>query len=132
MEPDYKSYSLDELYDVKENIDADLYPERFQSLAKEIKSRESKIDIPVETGTNEENNSEGSVILRILAGITALYFGWCVINAFVSGSISGRSGYEYFADSQPTMFGIWVIIHCVFFFLITWWIFNKSSSKRST
>lgn len=132
MEPDYKSYSLDELYDVKENIDADLYPERFQSLAKEIKSRESKIDIPVETGTNEENNSEGGVILRILMGIIALYLGWSVINAFVSGSISGRLGIEYFADSQPTMFYILVIIHCVFFFLITWWIFNKSSSKRNT
>jgi hypothetical protein len=40
MNPDYKKYTLIELYDVKENINMELYPERYKLLLCEIKLRE--------------------------------------------------------------------------------------------
>jgi hypothetical protein len=43
MKPDYKSYSLEELYDVKDHIDKDKYPERYQALLHEIALREAAV-----------------------------------------------------------------------------------------
>ena len=44
MEFDYNKYSLDELYDVEENIDRDLYPERYEVIASLIYEREIKLE----------------------------------------------------------------------------------------
>jgi hypothetical protein len=44
MNPDYKRYSLIELYDVKDNIDYELYPERYNLLLLEIKLREANLE----------------------------------------------------------------------------------------
>lgn len=40
MKPDYQSYSLADLYDVRSRIDKDTYPERYEELLKEIAQRE--------------------------------------------------------------------------------------------
>jgi len=44
LEFDYNKYSLDELYDVEENIDRDLYPERYEVIASLIYEREIKLE----------------------------------------------------------------------------------------
>ncbi len=42
MKPNYKNYSLDELYDVYDNIDRESYPQRFKEVCEQIKLKEEK------------------------------------------------------------------------------------------
>lgn len=41
MEPNYKEYTLDELYDVYQNIDREKHPERFKKICEQIASKEA-------------------------------------------------------------------------------------------
>lgn len=42
MNPDFENYTIDELYDVRESIDSDRYPERFAQVKKLIANYEGK------------------------------------------------------------------------------------------
>ena len=42
MNPDYTKYTLVELYDVKDNIDKECYPKRYDLLLNEIRKRENE------------------------------------------------------------------------------------------
>ena len=42
---DYSKYSIDELHDVRNNIDSDKYPERYDAVEKELKAKESKLPL---------------------------------------------------------------------------------------
>ncbi len=43
MEPDYSQFSLDELYDVYENIDAEKHPERFKIIREQISFKQDDL-----------------------------------------------------------------------------------------
>ena len=57
MEFDYNKYSLDELYDVEENIDRELYPERYEMITSLIDERAIKLEKLKPSKISEESNS---------------------------------------------------------------------------
>ena len=75
MEPDYKSYTLDELYDVKSNINKDAYPQRYKALQQELARREKaqpKVTVketvkkPKRKATNKEKIISSAIMLIIV------------------------------------------------------------------
>ncbi len=66
MEPDYSQYSLDELYDVLDNINAERYPDRLKIIKEQISVMESNLsqEDPV-TLVNVEDSGVSFVINRI-------------------------------------------------------------------
>lgn len=72
MNPDYQSYTLEELYDVRAKIDKELYPARYEYLLKEISVREHKLpkkpvtedsEKPKRKRTNKEKIVSSTLIL---------------------------------------------------------------------
>jgi hypothetical protein len=83
VKPDYQSYTLEELYDVEENIDKEAYPERYKDLLHELKLREDakpQIEVKEETKkpkrkrSNKEKITTSSLILA--AAAACLYYGY--------------------------------------------------------
>jgi len=110
MKVDYCSYTLEELYDVHENIDKDAYPERYKELLKELASREKEeaakepdeaeeIKKPKRKRTNKEKIITSSFVL--IAAAACLYF----------GEIPGKHG-GLSIDDDPIAFWI-TMIFCV-------------------
>ena len=75
MEPDYQSYTRDELYDVKSNINKDAYPERYKALLQELARREKaqpKVTVketvkkPKRKVTNKEKIISSAIMLIIV------------------------------------------------------------------
>lgn len=82
MKPDYQSYTLEELNDVKSNIDKDAYPERYKELLQEIMLRgksEPKVIIKevARKGIRKPSNKEKFISSSIMLIITVvcLYYG---------------------------------------------------------
>lgn len=82
MEPDYQSYTLEELYDVKSNIDKHAYPQRYKALLHEFALRENAEakSIPKEVVikpkrkiTNKERIISSSIMLIIT--VSCIYYG---------------------------------------------------------
>ena len=102
MNPDYKKYSLIELYDVKDNIDYELYPERYNLLLLEIKLREANPGAePKPSKLNEEDRGS---ILKIIIAMCAIYFSFSLIQAYRFESIWYKNDREYFLDTNPEGF----------------------------
>jgi uncharacterized membrane protein YqhA len=112
MYPDYKKYTLIELYDVKKNIDKELYPEKYEALLSEIKLREEHLD--EEPKLNNLDEKDKASILKVIMSICAIYFSWTLIQAYKKGAIWYKRDHEYFLDTQPEGFYFVVIIHVIF------------------
>ncbi len=54
----YSNYTLDELFDVHENIDRDNYPERYKQLCEEIQRRKETVEFKQKTKEIEEQEDE--------------------------------------------------------------------------
>jgi hypothetical protein len=109
MEPDYFNYSLDELYDVQENIDAERYPELY---AKLIIAIDAKLNKPSEVEVHETNNHDK----RIWAALLGACITWgLVFNAVYTGSFRLRRSSVYYEES-PDYF---IALVVVFFILGT-------------
>ncbi|MBR9792968.1 MAG: hypothetical protein GYB58_14575 [Gammaproteobacteria bacterium] len=107
MEPDYKNYTVDELYEALDSIDKQAYPERVESIKTELKFKGySEPEEPVEEVFAEPEEEEKPLgpISQLVAVLVAILFSWFAFNAIQSGSISGRRGREYTYDSSPIMF----------------------------
>ena len=112
MNPDYKKYTLIELYDVKDNIDKDLYPERYELLLSVIKIKEQNPgDEPKPSKLNEKDKVS---ILKAVMALCASYFAIALINAFVNGTIRSKGGYIYHLSAQPQGFYNLVLLHILF------------------
>jgi hypothetical protein len=67
LEFDYNTYSLDDLYEVKENIDRELYPERYEVITSLIIEREIKLEkLQPSKVPQEEKNSFGSKLSQTM------------------------------------------------------------------
>lgn len=82
MIPDYQSYTLEELYDVKSNIDKDAYPERYKELLQELILREKAepkvivkeaVKKPKRKPTNKEKIISSSIML--FTTVVCIYYG---------------------------------------------------------
>ena len=109
MNPDYKKYTLIELYDVQENIDRECYPERYNILLHEIELREKNSESKVES--NELTEKDKASISRVLLIISFPYFSWSLIHAYRYESIWYKHDKEYFLSSNPEGFYIIVSIY---------------------
>lgn len=78
-EPNYKTYSLESLYDVRENIDKAAYPQRFAQIEAEIALREADQSYMEEYETEQNfKTTEYSLLAAFFLSIGyaayALYF----------------------------------------------------------
>jgi hypothetical protein len=103
MKPDYKSYSLEELYDVKDHIDKDKYPERYQELLHEIALREAAVP----TSEVIKPKRKRSNIEKI---ITSAFFFIAAIACIYYGKIPLKHGRELSMDNQPFLFWVTLLI----------------------
>ncbi len=107
MTPDYKSYSLEELHDVKVHIEKDKYPERYQELLNEIALREAAVPIPeiqeVIKPKRKRTNKE-----KIL---TSAFILMTVIAFIYYGQIPGKHG-GLSMDNDPIFFWI-TVLFCI-------------------
>jgi len=129
MNPDYKKYTLIELYDVRENIDKELYPERFELLIKEINLREQNPEKEPEPSKLDDKDKVS--ILKVIMGGCAIYFLWALINAFINDTIRSKSGYLYHLSEQPQGFYTVVFFHVVFV-IVSLYIVFKDLGKKNT
>ncbi|WP_157826734.1 hypothetical protein [Colwellia sp. 12G3] len=116
----YSKCSADELYDIYEHIDKDVYPDRVKQLIEEIKVRGLSSPVEVEevyVNTPEEippveftkKKVFGSIIVILLSGGTLV---WDILN----GSMSNRTGTILMASDTPSSFYTASIIRIFFIF----------------
>ena len=75
-EPDYDSYSLDQLYDSQRNIDRTLYPDRARRLDELIQRRETEPVSPKAPTEHSETRTPGRRPAMVtVVGIVAIIFG---------------------------------------------------------
>ncbi len=111
MIPDYTKYTLAELYDVKDNIDNECYPERYASLLHEIRKREEN---PEKEPEPKKLNRKGKVYLsRFLMFLCIPFFSWQLVNAYKYGLIHFKNDHVYHLSTQPVGFYVSVFIHVV-------------------
>ncbi|QYJ89066.1 MULTISPECIES: hypothetical protein [Shewanella] len=127
-EPDYKTYSLAELIEVKANIDKTAYPERYQSLIDEIGLRERHPER--EPKRAEETQASPLFLIKILLGFAVLPFSWHLIQAFKTGSITSRGHVVYDLATNPPGFYLIFFWHLAgLIFLIYFICFGKLEEK---
>jgi hypothetical protein len=130
MNIDYTKYSLNELYDVRENIDKSKFSERYKTLELEIKLRE---DSP--KGKNEGNSlskKDKSLIALILLGVASVFSVWIINSAIVDGSIKGRHGNEYFLATQPELFYFYIGLYLFIIFGFIYTLIKRRYRTGST
>ena len=72
--PDYRKYSLDELYDVCNVVDRNKYPDNFQAIVNEIEKRKANLE-HIDSGTSKvEPISPTDKINLIIRRINKIYF----------------------------------------------------------
>jgi len=114
MNSDYNKYTLLELYDVRENINKDLYPERYKRLIDEIEVREQNPEQVIESA---KPNKEGmTLIVKVIMVLCVVFFSWSLFQAYETGSIKSRGGHEYNLAINPK--GFYNIVYLKVFFLI--------------
>jgi len=123
MNPDYKNYSLIELYDVKENIDKERYPDRYKLLIDEIYLKEQNPE-KVSESTNKDKESK-LVFIKFVSALCAVFFSWQLMTAYKTGIIHDRGGHEYHLSTNPDGFYFIVGIHVFFLIFSTWLVFKK-------
>ena len=121
--PDYKNYSIDELKDVEQNIDQELYPERYERITKELASRGVQVRLPVpikqdlDNVEDEEVKPPPSKKKRISWVLSSSVF---VILFLIAGEIPGRNGDSFTPENTPifywslTAFGICNVLYNVY------------------
>ena len=130
MEPDYTSYTLSELFDVKENIDKRRYPERYQRLLTEITLRQSKNQEITNINQSEGlSKSDKVFIAKVIVAICSFYFSWSLVRAYRIGVIESRGGHEYFLETNPQGFYFIVCLHA-FFLLFSIFFILKDIQKN--
>ena len=109
MNPDYTKYALVELYDVKDNIDSERYPERYDLLLNEIRKREKNPE--KEPEPQKLNKKDKAYIARFIALLCIPFFSWQLINAYKHGLIHFKNDQVYHLNTQPMGFYVVVFIH---------------------
>ena len=110
MNPDYTKYTLIELYDVKDNIDNEFYPERYDLLLNEIRKRE--INHEKEPEPRKLINKKGKAYLKFfLLFLCIPFFSWQLINAYKYGVIHSKNDHVLHLSSEPIGFYVVVFIH---------------------
>lgn len=127
MNPDYTKYTLVELYDVKDNIDNECYPERYDSLLNEIKKREKNPE--KEPEPQKLNKKYKAYITRLLMLICVPFFSWQLINAYKYGSIHFKNDHVYHLNTQPVGFYVAVVIHAICLVIALRTVFKGLSAK---
>lgn len=111
--PDFKNYSLDELKDVEQNINQDLYPERYNRITKELSNRGVQVLSPepikqvlddVED-VDEEVKPPPSKKKRITWILSSTLL---VIFFLLAGEIIGRNGDSLTPENDPILY--WSVI----------------------
>lgn len=130
MDPDYKTYTLSELYDVKRNIDRERYPQRYELLLTEIKLKEKFAD--QETKPEKLSEKDKATINKVILTIGALFCSLELIYAFINGYIKLK-GEIYHLSTNPQGFYIIVLLYIIFIIVLLYGVLigytNKTQRK---
>ena len=112
MNPDYHSYTSEELEDVCSNIDKDRHPERYQNILNELSTRrlseqDRNVDIaPKATEPKPKSKKKRSKKQKITSSLAI----FIAVAAFIFyGKIPGRHG-DLTAEGEPYFFWITIAI----------------------
>lgn len=128
MNPDYTKYTLEELYDVKENIDNECYPERYDAILNEIRKQEKNPE--KEPKPQKLNKKYKLYITRFLMLLCVPFFSWQLINAYNYGSIHFKNDHVYHLNTQPIGFYIAAFIHVICLFIALRTVFKSFGAKE--
>ena len=116
------------MYDVKQNIDKKLYPQRYELLLAQISLKEQTPE--KEPEPSKLSDKSKALILKVIMAMFAIFFSLGLINAFTSGSIKAKGGQVYYLATNPKGFYFIVFLHIIF--LITaLYITFKTFKKRN-
>ncbi len=129
MNPDYKKYTLLELYDVKENIDKELYSDRYKLILDEIEIKKQQPEKEAEPKKfNKENKF---LILKIVMVLCAVFFSWSLLQAYETGIVKSRGGHEYHLATNPKGFYLIVYLQALFLIFSIYFIFKRFGKKNT-
>jgi hypothetical protein len=107
MEPDYLKYSLDELYDVQNNIDVERFPERYEKLSIAINS---KLNDPIEVEEYETTKHESRIWAALW--VTCISWGWAFY-AIYTGYFRLRRYSLYYTESPDLFIGLVIVFFII-------------------
>jgi len=115
FEPDYSSYSKEELQEALDSIDKKNYPERVSEIEKQMEIRASSTELPAYED-NSENKKETGLLSQPLDLFGRVFYsiiGALALSLFLkevtTGVVSGRS-VSINAEDSPISFGIAVTL----------------------
>ncbi|TPH16088.1 hypothetical protein [Litorilituus lipolyticus] len=114
MQPDFSKYTLEELLDIEQNIDKDLYPERYEIVCKLIQVKASN-SVEVDAIALEEKSSK---IHRVLYVVGLFWF--FAFYSIIKGEFSLKSYTATFADNPLGFFcgvGVYFSLGLYFYFM---------------
>ena len=127
---DYTKYSLDELYDVRENIDKRVFPKRYEALIVEISCREKDLTNKLEEEPLSKKD-KGLIVITLL-GVASVFSVWTIINAIFNGFIRGKHGNEYSLATEPELYYLYIGLYVFIIFGFIYNIVNRLRFKSDT
>ena len=109
LEPNYNSYSKEELIQARDSIDKEKYPDRFAAIISRLET--IKVSEP-ESTTVEESNDKGSIIsgiYSIIVGVGLLWLTWLMSE---QGTFKSRQ-FELNQHEDPILFSIRVALSLI-------------------
>lgn len=122
--PDYRQYSLSELYDVKEHIDKEAFPNRYKLLIDEIELRKQLPEQEAESSVFSK--TEKILILKSIMVLAVVFFSHSLFKAYETGIITARGGDEYHLATNSMGFYFIVVFHALFLFYAIYFVFFSS------
>lgn len=129
MEPDYKTYSLEELYDAKAHIDSERYPQRYADLMSELELRVNDVDSSVQLDSTEGLFAEGGVLMRVLAALCAVFVFWMLMSVLSEQEIVVRKHFIIELASSPVKFYMFIALDILLLLCFLYVVFKKPNKE---
>ena len=117
MEPDYKSYSIEELQEALSAIDTEAFPERTTRIRTEMLKRKPVTNIThsddsdsLETKQANQKIGTGRQIFILLVSALFIYWG---VEAIIDGEVAGRRGRTLTIENSPLLYSLRVSVYIV-------------------
>jgi hypothetical protein len=131
MNPDYQSYTEEELLDAFEHIDKDAWPERYAEIKKYLQKYADEAKENTVSNSNNRKDSENSWWRKIdfskpKEKIITLGFTLCTSYILFAGKISAKNSDISFDESPKT----YVLFVAFFIAILGWRIFGHLTSHN--
>ncbi|QLE86317.1 hypothetical protein FLM48_15295 [Shewanella sp. Scap07] len=132
MEPDYHTYTLAELYEVKQHMDQQLYPARYQRVLHEITLRKNQLtDQPV-VMIEEKLRSRKDLyaFFKLLYLVLLGYIIWLLYQGLSTGIIYFRADTQFNLQTHPKLYYFTMAFWAVAGFVFLRSLLNRDDHKQ--